>query len=175
VQEARIKLDELPQTVSQQVERSYSYTEKVNHLRAVVELQFRVVNPAGDQIIPAVSVPEKKEQDFTVLENVKAEDTTGLRAHSEVPDGDQFLESVQYAARDRLIQEAKEKVIGLPGIILKNADTKASEGDLDGAAELYMLYLGSVESDSAPEVNRVRQFLFENYNFKASDLSQSKG
>ncbi len=39
--------------------------------------------------------------------------------------------------------EAKEKVIGLPPLILQTADRKAAEADNDGAAELYMLYLNS--------------------------------
>jgi hypothetical protein len=167
VEDDHVKLDALPKTRSEEVERPYTYTERINHLRAVVELQFRVMDSAGNQIIPTVPIPEKKEQDYTILENVKPEDTTGVRAHGEVPDENQFLEEVESEARDRLLKEAKEKVARLPAVILENADRKASEGDLDGAAELYVLYLTSTDSTASLERQKAQKFLLTNYNFRS--------
>ena len=85
----------------------------------------------------------------------------------EVPSESQFLERVEYAARDRLLKESSEKIISLPVLILQSADRKASGGDNDGAAELYMLYLDSTESQDTPERRRAQKFLLDTYNFRA--------
>jgi hypothetical protein len=167
VEAAHIKLDSLPKTRSQQIERPYTYTEQINHLKATVELQFRILDTASSPIVPMVPIPETQEKSFTTLENVKADDTTGVRAEGEVPSETKFLEGVQYDARDRLLKQAKEKVASLPGLILLSADRKASEGDNDGAAELYMLYLDSTESQPTPERRRAQKFLLDNYSFRA--------
>jgi hypothetical protein len=167
VEAAHIKLDSLPKTRSQQIERPYTYTEQINHLKATVELQFRILDTASSPIVPMVPIPETQEKSFTTLENVKADDTTGVRAEGEVPSETKFLEGVEYDARDRLLKQAKEKVASLPGLILQSADRKASEGDNDGAAELYMLYLDSTESQPTPERRKAQKFLVDNYNFRA--------
>jgi hypothetical protein len=167
VEAAHIKLDSLPKTRSQQIERPYTYTEQINHLKATVELQFRILDTASSPIVPMVPIPETQEKSFTTLENVKADDTTGVRAEGEVPSETKFLEGVQYDARDRLLKQAKEKVASLPGLILLSADRKASESDNDGAAELYMLYLDSTESQPTPERRRAQKFLLDNYSFRA--------
>ena len=167
VEAAHIKLDSLPKTRSQQIERPYTYTEQINHLKATVELQFRILDTASSPIVPMVPIPETQEKSFTTLENVKADDTTGVRAEGEVPSETKFLEGVEYDARDRLLKQAKEKVASLPGLVLQSADRKASEGDNDGAAELYMLYLDSTESQPTPERRKAQKFLLDNYNFRA--------
>jgi hypothetical protein len=167
VEAAHIKLDSLPKTRSQQIERPYTYTEQINHLKATVELQFRILDTASSPIVPMVPIPETQEKSFTTLENVKADDTTGVRAEGEVPSETKFLEGVEYDARDRLLKQAKEKVASLPGLILQSADRKAGEGDNDGAAELYMLYLDSTESQPTPERRKAQKFLLDNYNFRA--------
>ncbi len=167
VEAAHVKLDSLPKTRTQEIERPYTYTEQINHLKATVELQFRILDTAGNSIVPTVPIPETQEKTFTTLESVKPDDTTGVRVEGEVPSETQFLEGVEYYARDRLLKQAKEKVISLPGLILQSADRKASEGDNDGAAELYMLYLDSTESQATPERRRAQKFLLDNYNFQS--------
>jgi hypothetical protein len=52
VEAAHIKLDSLPKTRSQEIERPYTYTEQINHLKATVELQFRILDTAGSSIVP---------------------------------------------------------------------------------------------------------------------------
>ncbi len=111
---ARIKLDALPKFRHVVMERPYTYTEQINHLKATVELGFVIQDTSESVIVPTVPIPETQEQTFTVLENVKPDDTMGVRAQGEVPSETKFLEKVENAARDRLLTEAKEKVIGLP-------------------------------------------------------------
>ena len=156
---ARIKLDGLPKFRHVSIEQPYTYTEQINHLKATVELGFVIQDTSEAVIIPTVSILETQEQPFTVLENVKADDTMGVRAEGEVPSETKFLEKVENAARDRLLDEAKEKVASLPPLILQTADRKASEADNDGAAELYMLYLSSTPNQATPERKRAQKFL----------------
>jgi hypothetical protein len=164
---ARVKLDSLPKTYTQDVERPYTYTEQINHLKATVDLQFRIEEITGNAIVPPIAIRETQEKPFTILEGVKPDDTTGVHVAGEVPSETQFLERVEYSARDRLLKESKEKIISLPLLILQSADRKASQGDNDGAAELYMLYLDSTESQATPERRRAQKFLLDNYNFRA--------
>jgi hypothetical protein len=98
-----------------------------------------------------------------------------VRVAGEVPSEDQFLEGVEDEARDQLLTVAKEKVSTLPNIVLQNADRKAADGDNDGAAELYILYLGSTDKPSSPECVRARRFLSTNYNFHIAEPVRQKG
>ena len=149
------------------VERPYTYTEQITHLKATVELGFTIQDSSETVIIPTVPILETEEKAFTALENVKPDDTMGVRAEGEVPSGPQFLERVENVARDRLLTEAKAKVISLPAIILQSADRKAIEADNDGAAELYILYLNSTANRTTPERKRAQKFLMDNFNFRA--------
>ena len=167
VEAVRVKLDALPKFRHVVIERPYTYTEKVNHLKATVELGFVIQDSSEAVIIPTVPILETQEKPFTVLENVKPDDTMGVRAEGEVPSEPQFLERVENAARDRLLTESKAKVTSLPPLILQTADRKAGEADNDGAAELYMLYLNSTPGPDTPERRRAQKFLLENYNFRA--------
>jgi hypothetical protein len=167
VDAVRIKLDSLPKFHHVAVQTPYTYIEKINHLKATVELGFVIRDSSEAVIIPTVPVLETQEKPFTVLENVKPDDAMGVRAESGAPSEPQFLERVENAARDRLLREAEAKVTSLPPVILQIADRKASEADNDGAAELYMLYLNSTAGQSTPERKRAQKFLLDNYNFRA--------
>ena len=163
----RVKLDALPKFHHVVIEQPYTYTEQVNHLKATVELGFVIQDTSEAVLIPTVPILETQEKPFVVLENVKPDDTTGLRAEGEVPSETKFMETVENTARDRLLTQAKEKVGSLPPLVLQIADRKAAEADNDGAAELYMLYLDSTESRDTPERRRAQKFLLDNYNFRA--------
>jgi hypothetical protein len=167
VDQVRIKLDSLPKFRHIAVQTPYTYVEKVNHLKATVELGFVIQDSSEAIIIPTVPILETQEKPFTILENVKADDSMGVRAESNAPSEPQFLERVENVARDRLLAESKEKVSGLPAHVLQTADRKAAEADNDGAAELYMLYLNSTPSQPTPERKRAQKFLLDNYNFRA--------
>jgi hypothetical protein len=167
VDQVRLKLDSLPKFRHIAVQTPYTYVEKINHLKATVELGFVIQDSSEAVIIPTVPILETQEKPFTILENVKADDSMGVRAESNAPSEPQFLERVENAARDRLLTESKEKVSSLPAHVLQTADRKAGEADNDGAAELYMLYLNSTPSLPTPERKRALKFLLDNYNFRA--------
>jgi hypothetical protein len=173
---AQIQLDALPKTHSQEIERAYTYTEQTNHLKAVVGLQFKVLDSLDAEVVPMIVIPPVENQrDYKMLEGVKAEDTTGVRVAGEVPSEDQFLEGVEDEARDQLLTTAKEKVAALPDIVLQNAERKAADGDPEAAAELYFLYLGSTDKPLSPECAKARSFLATNYNFHVPEPVRQKG
>jgi hypothetical protein len=65
------------------------------------------------------------------------------------------------------LKQAKEEIAGLPPLVLKAADNDAAEGDEEGAAEQYMLYLNATAGVETPERKRAQKFLQETYNFQA--------
>jgi hypothetical protein len=167
VLDAMAKRDALPKFRHVATEQPYTYTENTHHLKATVELGFVIQDMSERVIVPTVPIPETQEQTFTVLENVRPDDTMGVHPQGEVPTPTQFLEKVENTARDELLSKAKEKVIGLPPLILQTADRKAAESDSDGAAELYMLYLDSTAPEATPERKKAQKFLLDTYNFQA--------
>jgi hypothetical protein len=167
VLDAMAKRDALPKFRHVATEQPYTYNENTHHLKATVELGFVVQDTSERVIVPTVPIPETQEQAFIVLENVRPDDALGVRPQGEVPTPTQFLEKVENAARDELLSKAKEKVIGLPPLILQTADRKAAESDSDGAAELYMLYLNSTAPEPTTERKKAQKFLLDTYNFQA--------
>ena len=85
VEAARVKRDALPKFRHVSMERPYTYTEQINHLKATVELGFTIQDTSEAVIVPTVPILETEEKTFTVLENVKPDDTMGVRAQGEVP------------------------------------------------------------------------------------------
>ena len=106
---AREKLDSLQKTHTEDVESPYTYTEQINHLKATVELQFRIEDTTGNAVIPPIAILETQEKPFTILEGVKADDTTGLHVEGEVPSENQFLVRVEYSASRSLAQASDRK------------------------------------------------------------------
>jgi len=166
VQDLHKKLNSIPQTIAHDVERDYTYTQIDYHLKAVVELQFRIVDASGNEVVPRVTVHRENPTDYSVKENVKAEDTAGVRNEGAIPNENDLLEDAEYKARDELIEKAKGKVADLPAILLGAADRKSGDGDNDAAAELYILYLNATQVGDTPERLKVRRFLAEQFNFK---------
>ena len=167
VMDALAKRDSVPKFRHVSAEQSYTYNEVTHPLKATVELVFVIQDTSEKVIVPAVSIPVTQEQTFVALENVRPDDTMGVRPQGQVPTSTQFLEKVENAARDQLLAQAKEKVIGLPPLILQAADRKVAESDNDGAAELYMLYLNSTSPEPTPDRKRAQKFLLDTYNFRA--------
>jgi tetratricopeptide (TPR) repeat protein len=166
VLETQEKRDALPHFRHVSTEQPYTYTEATHLLKATVELGFVIQDNLERVIVPIVTVPRTEEQTFVDLENVRPDDIMGVRPEGEVPTPARFLEKVGNDARNLLLAQVKEKVIGLPPLILQTADRKVAESDNDGAAELYMLYLNSTSPEPTAERKKAQSFLFDTYNFK---------
>jgi tetratricopeptide (TPR) repeat protein len=164
VEEAHRKLDSISKTILVDVLKPYSYTRRTIDLSAVVDLGFRIVDPNGNTIASTPSLKSTAQKQFVVLENVKPEDTKNVKQIGAPPDEAQFLGDVEIAARTALIKDVKEKVESLPGKILAQARQRLADGDTEGAAESYILYLNSTPDIQTPEREEAKKFLRERFN-----------
>jgi len=162
--EARHTLETIEQTRPENVIEPYNYMKKNIDLTAVIEMTFRIKDQSGNAIETPVSIKKDDHQVVVVLENVKPEDTEGVRKQSTEPDQAQFLTDLEIQARDALIKSVREKVLLLPGKILAEARRRAQTGDLDGAAEEYALYMNAVNSDGSQGREEATNFLHDHYN-----------
>ena len=166
VEDLHTKLDSLPKTTPIDIVKPYTYTKKTINLAAVVDLAFRIVDTSNIPVEPAISITKNAQKTFVILENVKPEDTEGIKTEGAAPDEIQFLTDVEIEARDTLIKAVTEKVSVLPPKILGQARKRASDGDLDGAAESYILYLNSTPDTQTQEREEAKRFLQTQYNMR---------
>jgi len=164
VEDAHRKLDSLPKTTLNDVVKPYSYTRKTIDLSAVVELGFRIIDSSGNPIAANPSVKNTAQKQYVLLENVKPEDTKNVKQTGSPPDETQFLNDVEIADRIALIKEVKEKVESLPPKILAQARKRLADGDTDGTAESYILYLNSTPVAQTPEREEAKKFLRDQFN-----------
>ncbi len=175
VEASHLKLDSIPKTTLSDVVKPYSYTKKTIDLSAVVEVGFRIVDSNGDTIAMTPSVKNTAQKQFVMQENVKSEDTKNVKQTGAPPDEAQFLTDVEIAARIALIKDVKEKVELLPSKILAQARKRLMEGDTDGTAEAYILYLNSTPSAQTPEREEAKKFLHERFNMNWPSSSPQSG
>ncbi len=166
VQEVHQKLDSIPKTNAEDVIKPYSYTKKTIDIKAVVELGFRIVDASGNAIEIVPSIKKENHNTVVILENVKPEDTEGIKAQGSPPDEIQYLNDVEIEAREALIKAAREKVEGLPARILEQAHKRLQDGDLDGTAESYILYLNATPEAETKERGEAKKFLLDNFNIR---------
>jgi hypothetical protein len=166
VEDLHAKLDMIPKTKMEDVERPYTYSQINYRLKIIVALQFRILDSAGEAVVQTIPIRSDAPKEYSVLQNVKPEDTQGIRVEGVIPNDNDFLEEDEYKARDELIEKAKANVADLPAIVIGRADRKATDGDNDGAAELYILYLDATSVADTPERLRARKFLGEQFNFR---------
>ena len=166
VEDLHAKLDEIPKTRMQDVERPYTYSQINYHLKIVVALQFRILDSSGEEVVQTIPIRSDAPKEYSVLQDVKPDDTAGVRMEGVIPNDQDFVEKDEYEARDELITKAKEQVATLPAIVLARADRKVADGDNDGAAELYILYLDSTPVADTAERLRARKFLADQFNFR---------
>ncbi|MGA8341096.1 MAG: hypothetical protein WB781_04090 [Candidatus Sulfotelmatobacter sp.] len=164
VEDAHRKLDSIAKTTLSDVVKPYSYTKKTIDLSAVVEVGFRIVDSNGNTIAMTPSVKNTAQKQFVVLENVKPEDTKNVKQAGAPPDEAQFLTDVEIAARIALIKDVKDKVELLPSKILAQARKRLMDGDTEGTAEAYILYLNSTPDTETAEREEAKKFLREQFN-----------
>jgi tetratricopeptide (TPR) repeat protein len=164
VEDAHRKLDAIPKTILSDVVKPYSYTRKTIDLSAVVDVGFRIIDNNGNTIATTPSVKKDAQKQFVVLENVKPEDTKGVKQAGSPPDETQFLTDVEIADRIALIKDVKEKIESLPSKILAQARKRVMDGDADGTAEAYILYLNSTPDTPTAEREEAKKFLREQFN-----------
>jgi uncharacterized phage infection (PIP) family protein YhgE len=166
VEQLQTKMDTVPKTLSHPITQSYTYTEVVHKVVVTVDLQFHILDGSGTEVVPRIAIHKQTPNSYTELKDVKPEDTQGVKNNFIIPDENKFFEQTEYAARDELIDDARKKIAELPGIVLATADRKAANGDSDGAAELYILYLNCTPIANTPERNKAQKYLADVFNFR---------
>jgi hypothetical protein len=166
VEEIQTKLDATPREVSQDDLRNYTYTKVTHKLTPDVELQFRILDSTGVEVVSRVSVEKQTLKQYDELQNVKPDDTLGVHMQNVIPNDNDFLETEEREARDELINKASEKIKQLPAVVFGDANRKADEGDVDGAGELYILYLYSTPPGRTAERLKAQNYLLNHFNFK---------
>jgi len=173
VQETHKRVDALQKTTLNDIIKDYTYTKKTIDLNAIVELAFRIVDASGNTLDSAEPTQRTTHKVFTVLENVKPEDTEGVKPQGAPPNELQFLTDIEIEGRDTLIKAVREKVQNLPNKILEQARKKVADGDFDGAAEAYILFLNSSSDAQKAERDEAKRFLLERFNIREVNLASS--
>jgi len=166
VEAAHSKLDAIPRTTPTDIIRPYTYTKRIIDLAAIVDLGFRIVDSSNSVVEAAPPVNRDNHKEFVILENVKPEDTQGVKVEGAVPDEMQFLNDMEMEARDALIKAVGAQVEKLPDKILEQARKRAADGDPDGAAESYILFLHSAAPNRKAEQDEAKRFLLEQFNLR---------
>lgn len=157
--------DSMPKMVTRSVPLPYNYIKKTVTLTGDVELQFRITDPTLTGRVDMVPINKEEPKTYTVLLNVKPEDTTVKDIGSEV-NQTEFLTSVQNEAVTSLVAAVREQVEKLPQKIYGKGLQRENEQDLAGAGEAYMRYLELMPNDNSAEARHARQFLLDNFNMR---------
>ena len=160
----RKQLETISPTRPEAVLEPYNYTRKTIDLTAVVELSFRLTDTSGNLIASTPSIQREDHKTYVVLENVKPEDTEGIKAMNTPPDEVQFMTDLELQARDALLKAIGEKAAHLPEKLLQQARQHSQQQDIDGAAAQYIVFLNSTPDSGSPERAEAAAFLRDHYN-----------
>jgi hypothetical protein len=163
VEDAHVLLDSTPKTVTTDVIRPYTYTKRTIDIGGVIQLQFRIGDSFSGQMADLVPTTKEEHKQYVVLENVKPEDTEGIKPSGTIPDSSEFLTALENSALDALVTAVRKKVEALPMKIYSGASSSETDGDLDSAAEAYIRFLNISKEDGSPERKHARQFLMEQF------------
>lgn len=141
VTEAQTLADSLPKTVTSDVIRPYQYSRKTLDIRNTIKLQFRIGETLSAQMGDPVIVAKEDPRQYVLLEDVKAEDTEGVKPTGTTPDTRELQTALENSVRDELIDVVRSKVKDLPDRIYAEAKSMEQDENLDGAAEAYLRFL----------------------------------
>lgn len=166
VQDAHVALDSTPRTITTDVIRPYTYSKKTVNIAVAIQLQFRIGDSFSGQRAELIPISKEDRKQYVVLENVKPEDTMGVKSAGTIIDPEEFQTTVENSALQALIEAVRKRVETLPGKIYNEARNRESGGDLDGAGESYMRYLEITPDKDTPERKHARQFLQDQFNMR---------
>jgi hypothetical protein len=170
VEELRKQLDALNPTRPDAILEPYNYTKKTIDITAVIELAFRMTDQSGNVIEATTPIKRENHKTYVVLENVKPEDTEGIKQQNTAPDEVQFMTDLELQARDLLVKAIQEKTLHLPDKTLELARQRARQQDGDGAADQYIIFLNSSSTERA----EAAAFLRDHFNVMVESASPTK-
>ncbi len=169
----RKQIDALNPTRPEAVLEPYNYTKKTIDVTAVVELAFRLTDPSGNLADSTPSIRRDDRKTYVVLENVKPEDTEGVKAMNTPPDEVQFVTDLELQARDALVKSVGEQAAHLPEKILQQARQRRQQQDIDGAAAEYIVFLNSTPDNGSPDRAEAASFLHDHFNLAVATTATS--
>jgi hypothetical protein len=168
---AHIVLDSTPPTVSKDIVRPYSYHKRIINITGSIQLQFRLNDTLGEQRAELVPITREEHKQDVLLENVKPEDTKGIKSAGTTTDAAEFMTGLENSARDELIAAVRKRVEELPGKMVQSASSREKEDDLDGAGESYLRFLNLTQEDNSAERQHAKQFLLDSFNMRPDSSS----
>jgi hypothetical protein len=166
VDEARVQLDSIAKSKTEDIIRPYSYKKTTYDVLNRVVLQFRIDDVFNSQKGEPVQVAEQDKKQFVTLSDVKAEDANGVKSAGTLPDLTELQTELENTARENLIKRVHEKIVELPHKIYDGAHKKEDDGYADDAGEMYMRYLNVAAADQLAEREHAEKFLKEQFNFQ---------
>lgn len=175
VEQAHAVLDSTPKMVLADVVRPYSYTKKTVTLTASIQMQFRINDSFSSDRGEMVPINKQDQKQYVELENVKPEDTEGVKAVGTIVDPVEFVTGVDAVALNALLAEVRKRVEALPHEMYKQARQHEDGSDNDGAGELYLRYLEIVPADEhSTEQQHAREFLAEQFNMHPAQAADAR-
>jgi hypothetical protein len=150
--------------VTSDVIRPYRYTVKTVDIKNTIKLQFRLGETLNLQMGDAVIVQKEDPRQFVMVEDVKQDDTEGVKSTGTIPSTMELQTTLENSIRVDLIEAVRSKVKELPGLIYAEARSKEADENVEGAAEAYMRFLNCTKEDGAPERQHATHFLSEQFN-----------
>jgi hypothetical protein len=166
VEDQHVLLDATPKTLTKDIIRPYTYHKKTINIAGVIQLQFRIGESLSEPRTNLVPVGREEHKQDILIEDVKPEDTLGIKSSGTVTDPAEFMTALENSARDELIAAVRKKVEALPAKMYQNASAREKEDDLDGAGEGYVRFLNLTREDNSAERTHARQFLLDNFNMQ---------
>jgi hypothetical protein len=169
--DAKRKLDTTDENVSEAVIETYHYTKKTVDLTANVEIMLRITDRSGNLVGQSANIRKNSHKNLTIVTDAKPEDTAGITNQNAEPDQAQFLSDLEIEARDAMVSAVRDSVSKLPPGFLLQARNDVQRGDLDEAAEQYILFLNAT-SQSDPGRDEAISFLHDRFNVAVEATSK---
>jgi hypothetical protein len=166
VADAEALADSLPKTITSDVIRPYQYVRRTIDVKNSIKLQFRIGETLSGQMGEAVVVEKEDPRQFVLLEEVKADDTEGVKLGGTAPNISELQTALENAARDELVEKVRLKAQDLPREVYDAGRAREQEENLDGAGEYYLRYLSCTAEDGSAERRHAKEFLAEKFNMR---------
>ncbi len=162
--DAQTVVDMTPQNRTEDVTRPYNYHERTIDIKNIIKLQFRIGQTLGGQMGNAEVVEKSETKQFVTIEDVKPEDTKGVKLTETALNKTELQTQLENAVRVELIDKVKDRVSKLPQEIYAEGQAKEQEENIDGAGEAYMRFLRCTLDDGSAERKHAKDFLAKNFN-----------
>lgn len=169
VEDAHVVLDSTSRTVTKDIIRPYTYHKRVINITGVIRLQFRIGDALAEPRTDLVPITREEHKKDILLEDVKSDDTQGIKSAGTTTDSAEFMTALENSARDELIAAVRTKVEALPRKMYEKASGREKEDDLDGAGEAYLRFLNLTREDDSVERIHAKKFLMESFNMTPAE------